>query len=137
MATETWVLNETRNVPITDPGKEITISGTMYSIVPNSPDDIQETPCTKVLFKYGVLNSSKYGLVYFYNPDYSGFYMSNNYASTGGTTNFTNNNDTDFWYSRNYTEMSNEQKLKFRTVTFDTAPTGDLLTWLRANATKQ
>lgn len=25
----------------------------------------------------------------------------------------------------------------FRTITFDTAPTGDLLTWLQANGTKQ
>ncbi len=134
---ETWVLNETRTIAVTDPAEEITISGTMYSMVANSTKNMQETPFTKVQFRYGTSSSGKYGLVNFGNPDYSGFYITNNYESNDGSCGYTQNSDEDNWGYLDYANMTDEQKLKFRTVTFDTAPSGDLLTWLTANGIKQ
>lgn len=134
---ETWVLNETRTVAVTDPAEEMTISGTMYSMVANSTKNMQETPFTKVQFRYGTSSSGKYGLVNFGNPDYSGFYITNNYESNDGSCGYTQNSDEDNWGYLDYANMTDEQKLKFRTVTFDTAPSGDLLTWLTANGIKQ
>ena len=67
------------------------------------------------------------------NTEYNSFYLAGNekpqylsYSSTTSTTSITS-----------YTAGSGWADQAYRTVSFDNAPTGDLLTWLQANGTKQ
>ena len=55
-------------------------------------------------------------------------------SSMGPQTLWYYKNDTEYVVACEYGTYSNQA---YRTITFETAPTGDLLTWLQANATKQ
>ena len=131
---ETWLLNETWNCSIVNPAQTVTINGTMYGLTPYSKA-IESKTFTKFLFTS--FNNGEIGAVEFVGSDgsydYSNSFLNDGFASAD----FVYLTDSDFWDSKSYSNMTNDEKLKFRTVTFDTAPTGELLTWLQANGTKK
>ena len=73
-----------------------------------------------------VSNSTQYTFISFaFEPSNNGEYVLKYNYNTVGTS------------PANQTHLWSWVDEAFRTITFETAPTGDLLTWLEANATKQ
>lgn len=108
---ETWVLNNTltfTNFPIT--------SSTDYK---NCSFYRVDGSCNSATFEY---------LCY----DSLGTYSSDGSEALGYASNIGANA-----YTQMYTTAAGWTNEAYRTITFATAPTGDLLTWLQANGTKQ
>lgn len=70
---------------------------------------------------------------------YSISFTSNNQSYSTFACQFNSPNDAGIYYGDTKVYDSNTlwTNTAYRTVTFETAPTGDLLTWLQANGTKQ
>ena len=125
---ETWVINETVIVSQgTTIWEEIPIKFNWYngsSIVEKYNTELGGTnieiyyssSCSRCIFAEDTLSRFSVGNDYFSN--YSVIY-----------------DDLAFLGSYSWNGLSSEQKLLLRTITFDTSPTGDLLTWLQANGT--
>lgn len=114
MATETWILNETIDISI---GKDL-------------PGTFGKN------FKLNVGNFTCGGSSYIcFAFDWAG-----NNSSTGGEAFGVSNSANDNSYTEIYTAPDVGTGWKgqaYRTIVFETAPSGDLLTWLQANGTKQ
>lgn len=112
---ETWVLNETIDIAT---GKNI-------------PGTFGKN------FKLNVGNFTCNGASYVcFAFDWDG-----NSSTTGGKAFGVSNSTDDNSYTETYTDPdymgSGWKNQAYRTIIFETAPTGDLLTWLQANGTKQ
>lgn len=133
---ETWLLNETLICDVVNPLQTVTISGKMYGLIPGSGREFGNLIFEEVIFWESIVNSEHVGIVEAYKPGAPYECQNRYYNGTGHSTEWSNQ-ELETEGSVQYSNMTDDEKLKFRTLTFDTSPTGRLLTWLQANGTKQ
>ena len=111
-------------------------------VVAKATGYLDSAKSTSVSFTKEVVTTKETWLLYENAPILGATYLEEEISFESNSTNYTNfwldgidlNYDTTKVYDGN-----NEQWLDqaYRTITFETAPTGELLTWLQANAVKQ
>lgn len=124
-ASETWLINENPDITV-ETFSNTTITGKLNPLTANNtygePVKMYMIGVQQNQSFFAAINAQGYGGIIYGLPLDS--------SDTSG-------NKTWKFITENMEIYTVEDTTKLRTITFDTAPTGELLTWLQANAVKQ